>query len=884
MPFSARIVSVSSPFTNGLALGIALLSLPALEAANPQFEREILPILARHCHGCHGAKRPQRNLDLRSIQSLVDGGLSGVIAVPGKPEQSYLYQMVRRGAMPPRGKMKLSRIEVEKIRAWIAAGMPAATKYTTPQRRDPIDPQDREHWAFRRLAVPTVPTAKHSDRITTPVDAFVEARLETSGLLLARLAGRDTLLRRISLDVLGIPPTPQERRHFLSDQRPDAYERLVDRLLGSPLFGQRWGRHWLDVAGYADSVGFDHVPTQVIMTSGKWRYRDYVIDAFNNDHPFDRFLQEQLAGDELVEWKTAERYSPETIRHLVATGFLRTSRDQTHESVGVITPNYYEVLYETMDVVAGGLLGLSVKCARCHDHKFDAIPQRDYYRLMATLMTSYNPTAWRPVYPFDNQVDDRSLLDVSAKTKKDIDAHNAQLDRGIDRHQSQIQAHRSTSRQRVLAKKSAGLPAAIRADVLAALKQDAKQRTEIQVYLAGKFEKSLAISDPEVTGELNNREKEAIETEEAAIATLQTQRQSYGHIQALFDVGTAPTTFVLKRGRFEYPGPPVEPGVLGVLCDTPEQAVLPPTKAHNGSSGRRLALARWLTSANTRASALVSRVLVNRFWQALFGRGLVVSSGDFGIQGTEPTHPELLEWLCGDFQRHRWQVKPLLRTILLSHTYRQTSRPADSRRATRIDPDNKLFWRMPLRRLESEAIRDSLLTVGGQLDLSLGGPPVPQQALPDGRIKIPLDKLKRPFDHRRRSVYLVTRRGYSLTLLDVFDQPAILTTCSQRQTSAVPLQSLTMINGPFVYEQATILADRVLAKAGEDVDRLIETLYLRVLSREPGSHERMLCRQTLLADVESYLKNGNDRTTARRQAAIELSHTLLNTSEFLYRE
>jgi len=447
--------------------------------------------------------------------------------------------MVRRGAMPPRGKMKLSGPEVERIRAWIAGGMAAAAKYTIPPRQDPITPQDREHWAFRRLATPTVPSPRHSERVVTPVDAFIETRLEDTGLSLARLARRDTLLRRISLDILGIPPTPGDQEDFLADRRHDAYERLVDRLLASPRFGQRWGRHWLDVAGYADTVGFDHGPNQVIMTEGKWRYRDYVIDAFNNDYPFDRFLQEQLAGDELVEWKTAARYSPETIRYLVATGFLRTSRDQTHESVELITPSYYEVLYETMDVVAGGLLGLSVKCARCHDHKFDAIPQRDYYRLMATLITSYNPTAWRPVYPFDKKVNDRSLPDVSAKTKQEIDVHNGPLDCGINKHQSQIQALRTIVRQRVLEKKSGDLPAAIRADVLVAIRQDAKRRTKIQVYLASKFEKSLAISDSEVTGELTDNEKTTIATEEAAIATLQTQRRAYGRIQALFDVGTA---------------------------------------------------------------------------------------------------------------------------------------------------------------------------------------------------------------------------------------------------------------------------------------------------------------------------------------------------------
>ncbi|MFP6770580.1 MAG: DUF1549 domain-containing protein, partial [Planctomycetaceae bacterium] len=340
-----------------LAVLVALIS-PVLSGGEPdtrkpqrpRFESDVLPILARHCHGCHGAKSQKRGLDLRNIASLVDGGQSGVIAVPGKPGQSYLFQMVRRQAMPPRGKAKLSKAEVETIRSWIAAGMLADMPYTIPQPRDPVGADDRNHWSFRRLSRPAVPVVGSSSDVATPVDAFVLARLKAVGLGLAAAADRTTLLRRLMLDLLGRPPTLAEQDRFLSDLRPAAWQRQVDRLLASPEFGQRFGRHWLDVAGYADTVGFDHVPTQVILTEGKWRYRDYVIDSFNADHRFDRFLHEQLAGDELVEWQQAGRYTPEIVRNLVATGFLRTARDQTHESVGVITPNYYEVLFETMDV------------------------------------------------------------------------------------------------------------------------------------------------------------------------------------------------------------------------------------------------------------------------------------------------------------------------------------------------------------------------------------------------------------------------------------------------------------------------------------------------------------------------------------------------------
>ena len=855
-----------------------------------RFERDVLPILARHCHECHGAKAPKRGLDLRGIRSLVDGGQSGVIAVPGKPGQSYLFQMVRRQTMPPRGKAKLSKAEVETIRSWIAGGMLADTPYTIPQPRDLVGPGDRQHWSFQRLSRPTVPVVNSSSDVVTAVDAFVQARLEMAGLGMAEPADRATLLRRVVLDLLGRPPFPAEQDRFLSDSMPGAWQRQVDRLLASPEFGQRFGRHWLDVAGYADTVGFDHVPTQVIMTEGKWRYRDYVIDAINADHRFDHFLHEQLAGDELVDWKRADHYTPEIVRNLVATGFMRTARDQTHESVGVITPNYYEVLFETMDVVTGGLLGLSIKCARCHDHKFDAVPQQDYYRLMATLMTSYNPADWRPVYRFDAKVNERSIFDVSKTTRREIDDENVRRDRAIDSQQKRIKAVRGTAGSRILAVKRAAVPEPIRADVVAAIAADPKNRSPVEKYLAGRFEKLLKVVDAEIDGELVAKEKATIALAEETIGDLQQQRRGYGRIQALFDVGKVSTTFVLRRGDFRYPGIPVAPGYPSVLCDTPGQSVMTPAKVPAGTSGRRLALARWLTRPQTRASALVTRVLVNRFWQALFGKGLVRTSGEFGVQGTPPTHPLLLDWLAGEFQRHDWQVKPLLRLLLVSRVYRQSSRPVDSNRARQVDPGNRLLWKMPLRRLESEAVRDSLLAVSSRLDRSLGGPPVPQSAHSDGRITINAEALKRPFDRWRRSVYLVTRRGYAVTVLDVFDQPSILTTCSRREASAVPLQSLTMINGPFADERARGLAEAVLsgARAGADdrfqSDRVIQAVYRRALCRRADIEELRLCRAALQAQRKSFLAAGRDEMQSMRQAVVELCHTILNTSEFLYRE
>jgi hypothetical protein len=875
-----------------LTLVLAITATASLSAAPPRFERDVLPILARHCHACHGDREPKRGLDLRSITTLVEGGLSGLIAVPGKPEQSYLLHMVRREAMPPRGRKKLTTQEIKTLEAWISGGMLADTPYTIPQPPDPVSDDDRSHWAYRTLARPKVPPVANPHAVITPIDAFIQARLESAGLSLAEEADRRTLLRRLVLDLLGRPPTIAEQDRFLADTRPGAWARQVDTTLASPEFGQRFGRHWLDVAGYADTIGFDHVPTQVIITEGKWRYRDYVIQAFNNDHPLDRFLQEQLAGDEMVDWRDAKTYSPETVRHLVATGFLRTARDQTHEGVGVITPNYYEVLFETIDVVAGGLMGLSVKCARCHDHKFDAIPQRDYYRLMASLITAYNPTDWRPVYRFAKDINERSLLDVTTETKKQIDADNAKLNSQIATARKLIDAARQAARTRVLEKKRATVPSEIRSDVITAIGTDGKKRNEVQKFLAKRFEKLLAVSDDETAAALAESERTTIAEAGQRIADLESRKRTYGRVQALFDVGKAPTTFVLTRGDYRYPAAPVEPGYLSVLCDTPEEVVMQPAVVQGASSGRRLALARWLTRPGTRASALVTRVLVNRFWQAVFGRGLVRSSGDFGVQGTPPSHPLLLDWLAGELQRHNWQVKPLLRLMLVSAAYRQTSRPARGPRwatAVRIDPGNRLLWRMPVRRLESEAIRDSLLAVADRLDRSIGGPPVPQAAHSDGSITINTSALKRPLDRWRRSVYMVTRRGYSITLLQVFDQPSILTTCSNRESSAVPLQSLTMINGPFVNGIADRISGQVIESNGGSADAahfepILRAIYRRILCREPDDQEIRLCRAAWDENRATIVASGTSEPEARRQAVVELCHTVLNTSEFLYRE
>jgi hypothetical protein len=643
-------------------------------------------------------------------------------------------------------------------------------------------------------------------------------------------ADRTTLLRRAYLDLIGVPPAPEEVGAFLADDRPDAYERLLDRLLASPHFGERWGRHWLDVAGYADTVGFDIGDNTIIQSEGKWRYRDYVIAAFNQDKPYNRFVTEQLAGDELVDWRNAPRFTPEIRELLIATGFLRTARDVTHEPESNIPLSYYGVLHDTVAVVGNSLLGLTLNCAQCHNHKFDPIPQKDYYRLMALFMPAYNPQNWKPVFPWKPEIQDRGLADISPAELREMRRYNQELDRQLARLKRQLAERRRAARS----------PA----------------------------------------------DRAAVAGIQDRIAALNGRRKSCGTIQALYDVGPPPRTYRLRRGNFETPGEEVRPGFLSVLGEPANPASMTGQPAAGPSSGRRLALARWLTAPDSRGSALLARALVNRLWQHLFGHGIAPTPENLGTSGEPPTHPELLEWLATDFVRSGWRIKPMLKLMMTSTAYRQASQTPEGVNvaARRVDPANQLLWRMRLRRLEAEVVRDSLLAVAGRLDTTMGGPPVRLRALPDGMVVVDDKALPRPADRWRRSVYLLSRRAYNLSLLGVFDQPLTAVNCPRRDASAVPLQSLTMLNDAFVAEQAEQCAARLSRSGAASAEQTVRTAFLRVLARQPTAAEVEIGRRLLDRQAETFQALKQSVQEARRLALVQLCHTLLNTSEFLYAE
>jgi hypothetical protein len=735
------------------------------------------------------------------------------------------------------------------------------------------------HWAFRPLARPAAPPVRSPAHARTPVDAFLLARLEAAGMTFSAAADRVTLARRAHLDLLGLPPSPEEVDAFVADGRPDAYERLLDRLLASPRFGERWGRHWLDVAGYTDTVGFDQDTSTILVAEGKWRYRDYVIAALNEDLPFDRFVTEQLAGDELVDWRKAPRFTPEVRRLLVATGFLRTARDQTHEPESNVAANHFGVLHDTVAIVGNSLLGLTLTCAQCHNHKFDPIPQKDYYRLMALFTPAYNPRDWRPVYPWKPGVKDRGLPDASPAELAALERHNQDLERRVAELQKRLAALRSPHEARLREARLLAVPEPIRADTQAAVATPKAKRNEVQKYLAGKFEAALRVTPAEVTAALSAAERAEAARLEGQIASLRAGRRSPGKIQALYDVGPPPPTYLLKRGNHETPGEEVQPGFLTALSDPTRPDLVPRAGPTAATSGRRLALARWLTEPGSRPAALVARVMVNRLWQHLFGQGLVRTPENFGLSGEPPTHPELLEWLAGEFARTGWRVKPMLRLLMTSTAYRQSSRPGPPGEAK--DPGNLLLGRMPLRRLEAEPIRDSLLAVSGRLDPAMGGPPVLVRPRPDGLVEVARDAAG---GAGRRSVYLLCRRSYNLSLMTLFDQPLVALNCPCRDVSAVPLQSLAMLNDAFVAEQARHFAARVAQLAGARGEPAVRAAFRLALARGPNAAETGICSRLLERQAAAYRESGRPPDEAERLALVELCHALVNTSEFLYVE
>ncbi len=862
-----------------------------------RFEKEIRPVLAKRCVECHGAEDPEAELDLRSLESLVRGSKNGPVIVEGFSEKSVLIRKVSSGTMPPPDlEEPLTAAEIRTITRWIDKGrfadfVDVKSRGARTPGSSTISNEDRQFWAFQRPVATSLPVVVAMDRVRTPVDHFILAQLEIHGLTYSPDASKLTLLRRAHFDLIGLPPTPAQAREFLDDDRADAYERLVDRLLASPHYGERWGRHWLDAVGYVDTSGKDFDPNTPTLSDGYWRYRDYVIAATNKDTPWDRFLVEQIAGDESVDWRNAKTYTPEIVELLTATGYLRNVLDATDEDISNLPFDRYEALFMLMDRVSTSTLGMTLACARCHSHKFDPVPQTDYYRFLSLFTAAYNPSNWLPPKH-------RHLYDVSKSRQTEIERQKAKATATLSKLNQQLNMLRERYRNRILDKKLKQIPEPVRAHVKVASQTPAKKRNKVQQEIASKYEKKLAITDTEIDTALNDVDRTACDSlrgqirgRRRFIATLRIDK-----VQALWDVGQAPTIRLLHRGDVDFAGPKVSPGFLTILSAPGKSDAIRSAAAVGNTTGLRLAFAEWLTRPD---HPLTTRVIVNRLWQHHFGKGIVDTPGNFGVTGSRPTHPALLDWLAVEFMRQGWSAKRFHKMLMTSTVYRQMSvRMPNAELAERnedrstpqsaipnphsIDPDIRLLWRMNLRRLDAEALRDSVIFVSGQANFTMGGPPIMLKATSSG-LQTVIDQEGRS-TNSRRSIYLLARRSNPLTFLRVFDYPIIDVNCTLRSTSATPLQSLTMINSKFLTASASRLARRVEALAGSDAPlaRKIETAYWITLSRNPSNDEANAAKEHLRYLKQVYESSSLELADAAKRCFENFVHMLLCSNEFLY--
>lgn len=866
---------------DGTRLDVKITVQDATSPSPPIFETDIAPLLARRCHRCHGTDLQEARLDLRTVSEILRGGENGPSIVREDPHASLLFDLVSTGQMPPDEKERLGPAEVSLIRRWIRTGALASETVVPLSLHSNVTDRDRSYWAFQKPQKEAIPPVQHRDRIRTPVDSFLLAKLEDKGLTFSTEADRNVLIRRASFDLTGLPPTPQEVQAFVDDDNADAYEILIERLLKSPHYGERWGRHWLDAAGYVDGK-LDNDLGSIYPNNGIWRYRDYVIQSFNEDKPFDVFLTEQIAGDEMIDWRQAESFDARTLSLLTATGFLRNVDDHTD------FPQYgiekrYEVINETMDMLSTAVLGLTMECCRCHNHKFDPLPQRDYYRLMACFEPAFNVHLWK-------QPKERFLADVSPKERARIDSRNAEIDRQISELTKSEAATRQQVRQRVLDARIALIPEDVREAVKLALQLPSDQRNEQQKALLAQHPSVTKIADGDVDAALSDPEKVTLRASSDQRAALLSEKKTYGVIQALWDVGTPPASHVHRRGNVKAHGVLVQPGFPEILSGpslSRPEAVAATEGIQGETSGRRFALARWLTQ---RDHPLTARVFVNRVWHHHFGRGIVETLGNFGHSGSLPTHQELLDWLSVDFMERGWSIKQLHRRIMLSSAYRQSSRrsvttvtePASSKSGDQIDPDNRLLWRMNLRRLEAEIVRDSILATSGALDRTTGGPPIEITNPPDGLSEVKTEV--GPTAAHRRSLYLFARRVYPLKFLEIFDSPIMTVNCTQRMNSATVLQSLAVLNSEFLFVQAEQMADRVLRDGGADLKSQVCFAFQTAFARQPTNEELSLSEGFVESQIKASRLTESSDEKAVKAAMSDFCHMLLSSNEFLYVE
>ena len=862
-------------------------------------------ILNLKCLLCHGRRHQKGGLDIRTRESLLRGGVSGPAIVPGKPEESLLMKRIMNEEMPPQEHQArlsyrpITSAELEQLSSWISSEAPFDKEIplSVDSANDPlVTKEDRKHWSFQPPKKPSIPIIHEQKKIRTPIDAFLLKKLKEKGLTFSPEADPQILMRRAYFDVTGLPPTSDEVEAYLTDKNPRAYENLVNRLLESPHYGEHWGRRWLDAAGYADSEGqvdFDAIRPHA------WRYRDWVIRAFQNDKPYDQFLTEQIAGDELFDYKKdGSTLKPEALDALIATGFMRMAPDGTYSTSQAFVPERLTVVADQLETLTSTIMGLTMGCARCHDHKYDPIPQRDYYRFSAILRSSYDPYDWlspnkRGVGP-DNDWNDSNTRLISGLPQEEIDQikrFNAHINQEIKILEDNLKTLATPFIKEILPKRWAKVPAEIQADLRMALNTPTKKQSQTQKYLIKHFGKGLDIFPIKIKDFLGSEISKEISEKsgdyEKKVSEIDTKFKqakkkliASPRIRALFDMHGKPTpVHILFRGEHFTPGSPVEPGVPSALSsDIKPYRILKPFDK-NGTTGRRLALAKWLVQPN---HPLTARVIVNRIWQHYFNRGIVESSGNFGLTGSPPSHPNLLDWLSNEFSTKGWSLKLLHRIILNSTAYRQRSHYIETIHSQ--DPENILLSRFPLRRLDADAIRDSILAVSGRLNRKPYGPPDDIEIQPNGEIVA-----KNLPTGQRRSIYLLQRRSQPVTILEAFDAPQLRPNCLRRTHSTVSSQALQLMNSKEIRSHSRYMAGRIIDEVGTNPEKMVERVYITTLGRWPTEKEKINAVDTVIKMTEEWNQSVKTKFTLEpskmKSTWLSLAtfcHTMLNSAEFLH--
>lgn len=843
---------------------LAALVLAAATESPPQ-------LLQQRCGECHSAAVKTSGFSIASIDSIKAGGNKhGRAVIGGRPEESPLLKLVKgelTPRMPPGSALKAA--EISAIESWI--------------RSLPLEDPPKKvtwRWPFEKPVKRSPPEVRHQAWVRNPIDRFILAKLEEYGIPPAPPASKATLARRVYFDLIGLPPTPEELDAFLSDDSPQAYEKLIDKLLADPRYGERWARHWLDLVRYGETSGLEGDG----MIGNAWRYRDWVIEAFNTDMPYDRFVLLQIAGAD-EHSKTRNNYQPAIQGH-IPLGFLRVAPwDRSNLVAEEVRQNY---LAEITAATGSVFLGLTLGCARCHDHKYDPIPMKDYYRFQAFFQAVQ-------VENVDVPFADKAFAEKAAQKvklyrellekgpdKQALDAYEVQL---LERYIAARKQRAAASDFR-LGKEDLRLE--MRRNPQRIFTEDERKRHEILLEDANRTQ------DAEERALLDAFEKQLLEKLAAGYAAKLVDPQSRFDLLKVEDVRAelgrsdsryfteqersrhrelserlevlrrriarwSPTALTVKnvpgpptgpmiapvrvliRGDYRQPGEEVQPGFLSAITGHSEPAVLETDRYRQfPTRGWRMTLARWIAS---RDHPLTARVMVNRLWQHHFGRGIVATTSDFGANGARPTHPELLDWLALEFMERGWSIKQMHKLMLLSNTYRQSAENPSPNTAR--DPENKLWWRFERRRLEAEAIRDSILYVSGRLNPEMGGPsvfpPLPEDLADFARYGrtggLMWEPNEKEEDARRRSIYIFQRRSLPLPMMAAFDALPFSESCERRSVTTTPLQALALMNGDLIHEEARHLTQRIEREAGPDRRAQIERAFRLVLNRKPSREE-----------------------------------------------